>query len=27
LRSKLYLKALQASFDELKRLKAISGLA
>jgi hypothetical protein len=27
LRSKLYLKALQASFDELRRLKAISGLA
>jgi hypothetical protein len=27
LRSKLYFKALQASFDELKRLKAISGLA
>jgi hypothetical protein len=27
LRSKLYLKALQASFDELRRLKAIAGLA
>ena len=27
LRSKLYLKALQASFDELRRLKAVSGLA
>jgi hypothetical protein len=27
LRSKLYFKALQASFDELKRLKAIAGLA
>ena len=27
LRSKLYLKALQASFEELKRLKALAGFA